>query len=432
MKRSLRYLLSVVLMLALMLTMGTAAFADNAEKELSIEYVSYGVGLPDEPGVDAHGLKNADITIDGVSWKTRVEDDRLYVHVLDLAAAKLLRGCAAEAKELGLDYSKLYIEDGLIQVKDDVPAAEAEELRGKLDSLTAYAVIGLVAGDEFDVGNGEDLKLKVKVAGFVTGASDSGSGDANIEVGVKGVEIGVTHNMDDLLNEYKSAAVAATSTTLFVAYRGVTAYSWSRANETEPAAQKTEGAAEEPEDPSAKYEYEFLGRNCISDVFLTKAAGDTNQYYVKIVGVRDEFIKLAELAKADLTNISVDYGDGGILDQNSNYVTLSLTSNGKLGSEIIVATDPEGSNVVMTVKLRNETPGPEEFYQESGEGGDTGLEPVEKAPDENYADPVSYGSSVEYPPEEGKGVEVVPETSDTAEVILRDTVYAAGEMGSLE
>lgn len=109
MKRSLRYLLSAALMFALMLTMGTAAFADNAEKELPIEYVSYGVGLPDEPGVDAHGLENADITIDGVSWKTRVEDGKLYVHVLDIAAAKLLRGCADAAKELGLDYSKLYI-----------------------------------------------------------------------------------------------------------------------------------------------------------------------------------------------------------------------------------------------------------------------------------------------------------------------------------
>ncbi len=64
-----------------------------------------------------------------------------------------------EAKELGLDYAKLYIENGLIQVREDVPSAEAEELRAGLDELTRAAVIGLVAGDRFDVGNGGDVKL---------------------------------------------------------------------------------------------------------------------------------------------------------------------------------------------------------------------------------------------------------------------------------
>lgn len=163
MKKPLRYMLSLVLMLALMLSMGTAAFADKTDSGLPVEYVTYGVGLPDAPGVDRHELGYDDITIDGVSWRTKTSEDKLYVYVLDLAAAKLLRSCADEAKELGLDYAKLYIENGLIQVREDVPSAEAEELRAGLDELTRAAVIGLVAGDRFDVGNGGDVKLQVVV-----------------------------------------------------------------------------------------------------------------------------------------------------------------------------------------------------------------------------------------------------------------------------
>ena len=64
MKKPLRYMLSVVLMLALMLSMGTAAFADKTDSELPVEYVTYGVGLPDAPGVDRHELGDDDITID--------------------------------------------------------------------------------------------------------------------------------------------------------------------------------------------------------------------------------------------------------------------------------------------------------------------------------------------------------------------------------
>ncbi len=94
MKKPLRYMLSVMLMLALMLSMGTAAFADKTDSELPVEYVTYGVGLPDAPGVDRHELGDDDITIDGVSWRTKTSEDKLYVYVLDLAAAKLLRSCA--------------------------------------------------------------------------------------------------------------------------------------------------------------------------------------------------------------------------------------------------------------------------------------------------------------------------------------------------
>ena len=93
MKKPLRYMLPLVLMLALMLSMGTAAFADKTDSGLPVEYVSYGVGLSDAPGVDKHGLGDDDITIDGVSWRTDTTEDALHVHVrrgrLDLFLQRL-------------------------------------------------------------------------------------------------------------------------------------------------------------------------------------------------------------------------------------------------------------------------------------------------------------------------------------------------------
>lgn len=230
MKKPLLYVLSVVLMLALMLSMGTAAFADKTDSGLPVEYVSYGVGLSDEPGVDKHGLGDDGITIDGVSWKPKTSEDKLYVHILDLAAAKLLRGCTDEAKELGIDYAKLYIENGLIQVKEEVPSAEAEELRAKLDKLTYAAVIGVVAGDVFDVGNGGEVKLQVVVAGFVTGAAkETAAEQETVKSGLEVKGIGTPYNKGEVdLDEVNNTNFAGvTTTTIYVAYGGATRYEYS-------------------------------------------------------------------------------------------------------------------------------------------------------------------------------------------------------------
>lgn len=397
MKKPLRYMLSVMLMLALMLSMGTAAFADKTDSGLPVEYVTYGVGLPDAPGVDRHELGDDDITIDGVSWRTKTSEDKLYVYVLDLAAAKLLRSCADEAKELGLDYAKLYIENGLIQVREDVPSAEAEELRAGLDELTRAAVIGLVAGDRFDVGNGGDVKLQVVVTGFVTGGGEAAEpGTEENGLDVKGIGVPFDKN-----NGYDTSGVTGenyagvTKTTIYIMYGGVTWYGSSGID-----CQNLDEELPPPEEmPNYSEGGGFAG--------VAKAKDDTNNYYIKIVGLSGEaeFIPVDNLASlGDDPNAIWDARVADIVGRDMY---------GKLADSVIIATDPEGNNIVMTINLKDDTAKAEEVISEDGTES--------KTPD-GYNDPKKVNRDLQYAPE--NIVEADRTGESTADVTVRDTVIA--------
>ena len=399
MKKPLRYVLSVVLMLALMLSMGTAAFADKTDSGLPVEYVSYGVGLSDEPGVDKHGLGDDGITIDGVSWKPKMSEDKLYVHILDLAAAKLLRGCTDEAKELGIDYAKLYIENGLIQVKEEVPSAEAEELRAKLDKLTYAAVIGVVAGDRFDVGNGGDVKLQVVVTGFVTGGGEAAEpGTEENGLDVKGIGVPFDKN-----NGYDTSGVTGenyagvTRTTIYIMYGGVTWY-----GDSGPECYSLDEELPPPEEmPNYSERSGFAG--------VAKAKDDTNNYYIKIVGLSGEaeFIPVDDLA-------SLGDDPNAIWDARvADIVGRDMEDYGKLADSVIIATDPEGNNIVMTINLKDDTAKAEEVISEDGTES--------KTPD-GYNDPEKVNRDLQYAPEDI--VEADRTGESTADVTVRDTVIA--------
>lgn len=399
MKKPLRYVLSVMLMLALMLSMGTAAFADKTDSELPVEYVSYGVGLSDEPGVDKHGLGDDGITIDGVSWKPKMSEDKLYVHILDLAAAKLLRGCTDEAKELGIDYAKLYIENGLIQVKEEVPSAEAEELRAKLDKLTYAAVIGVVAGDRFDVGNGGDVKLQVVVTGFVTGGGEAAEpGTEENGLDVKGIGVPFDKN-----NGYDTSGVTGenyagvTRTTIYIMYGGVTWY-----GDSGPECYSLDEELPPPEEmPNYSERSGFAG--------VAKAKDDTNNYYIKIVGLSGEaeFIPVDDLASLG------DDPDAIWNARVADIVGRDMEDYGKLADSVIIATDPEGNNIVMTINLKDDTAKAEEVISEDGTES--------KTPD-GYNDPEKVNRDLQYAPEDI--VEADRTGESTADVTVRDTVIA--------
>ena len=399
MKKPLRYMLSVMLMLALMLSMGTAAFADKTDSELPVEYVTYGVGLPDAPGVDRHELGDDDITIDGVSWKPKTSEDKLYVHILDLAAAKLLRGCTGEAKELGIDYAKPYIENGLIQVKEDVPTAEAEELRTKLGKLTYAAVIGVVAGDRFDVGNGGDVKLQVVVTGFVTGGGEAAEpGTEENGLDVKGIGVPFDKN-----NGYDTSGVTGenyagvTKTTIYIMYGGVTWYGSSG-----PDCMNLDEELAPPEEmPNYSERGGFAG--------VAKAKDDTNNYYIKIVGLSGEaeFIPVDDLA-------SLGDAPDAIWDARvADIVGRDMEDYGKIADSVIIATDPEGNNIVMTINLKDDTAKVEEVISEDGTES--------KTPD-GYNDPEKVNRDLQYAPEDI--VEADRTGESTADVTVRDTVIA--------
>ena len=433
MKKPLRYVLSVMLMLALMLSMGTAAFADKTDSGLPVEYVSYGVGLSDEPGVDKHGLGDDGITIDGVSWKPKMSEDKLYVHILDLAAAKLLRGCTDEAKELGIDYAKLYIENGLIQVKEDVPSAEAEELRAKLDKLTYAAVIGVVAGDVFDVGNGGEVKLQVVVAGFVTGAAKETAAEQETVKSVLEVKgIGTPYNKGEVdLDEVNNTNFAGvTTTTIYVAYGGATRYEYSA------SPLSSDGLDGGELQPDYEPKYKLSERMRSGRVGVANAEGDENKYYIKIVGIGNEpkFIPVDDLASM---------GDDA-WDAMKN-----IAENGVLATEIIVATDQDGNNIVMTIKLTDDTadlnklrreqypPAGEVEPAEGEDGGDISLSDAAPGGEENEEPGEGSGEGESNEPSDkyhvvsgtGEGqydpndiIEVKPTGDDTADVTVRDTV----------
>ncbi len=398
MKKPLRYMLSVMLMLALMLSMGTAAFADKTDSELPVEYVTYGVGLPDAPGVDRHELGDDDITIDGVSWRTKTSEDKLYVYVLDLAAAKLLRSCADEAKELGLDYAKLYIENGLIQVREDVPSAEAEELRAGLDELTRAAVIGLVAGDRFDVGNGGDVKLQVVVTGFVTGggeAAEPGTEENGLDVKGLGVPYDKNYRYDTSGVTGENYA-GVTTTTIYIAYGGVTWYGGG------PSCLSID-----EETPSTEKLPDYVERSGFAGV--AKAKDDTNNYYIKIVGLSGEaeFIPVDDLASLGDDSNAIWYA------RVADIVGRDMEDGGKLADSVIIATDPEGNNIVMTINLKDDTAKAEEVISEDGTES--------KTPD-GYNDPKKVNRDLQYAPE--NIVEADRTGESTADVTVRDTVIA--------
>lgn len=396
MKKPLRYMLSVMLMLALMLSMGTAAFADKTDSELPVEYVTYGVGLPDVPGVDRHELGDDDITIDGVSWRTKTSEDKLYVYVLDLAAAKLLRSCADEAKELGLDYAKLYIENGLIQVREDVPSAEAEELRARLDELTRAAVIGLVAGDRFNVGNGGDVKLQVVVTGFVTGggeAAEPGTEENGLDVKGVGVEVG---NSADYGNFTGKKFGGVTTTTIYIMYGGTTWYDCSGSGgEVKPSCYDSESTPPPQEISSVTRRDGFVG--------IAKAEGDENQYWIKVIGIGEEkFVPVKDLSTFDDNEDWYNW-IADIVDLDS----------GELAEKIIIGSkenDSDDMNVVMEINLKDDTATPEEIYEEDGSL-------KQEVP--NYDKPNSNG---EYEPENGKDIDINETGENSADVALRNTV----------
>lgn len=411
MKKPLRYVLSVVLMLALMLSMGTAAFADKTDSGLPVEYVSYGVGLSDEPGVDKHGLGDDGITIDGVSWKPKMSEDKLYVHILDLAAAKLLRGCTDEAKELGIDYAKLYIENGLIQVKEEVPSAEAEELRAKLDKLTYAAVIGVVAGDVFDVGNGGEVKLQVVVAGFVTGAQETEASKSGLDV--KGIGV-VTENgetdMEATIKKGMDAVSKIERTTVFIIYGGTTEYysDWT------PPKYSLETDNDQPADDGDAL---LTHTNKSGWAGIANAKDDNTKYYIKVIGLNGdgggEYVQIGDLSKVDPSANPDDF-DGML-------VSIIGNKDGELADRIIVSTDGTDDGIVMTIDLKDGTAKQKDLYDKEGLLMDAAPDGYEE-PDNKEDYNVVYEPSVN---EDGSKNDIVIKVEgDTAEVTVRDTVTA--------
>lgn len=401
MKKQLKFTLALALSLALLFSLGAAAFADTAEDGLPLEYVSYGVGLPDPAPVDMHELGAEDITLEGVSYDARTEDGHIYIRLSDLAAAKLLRESRDKAAELGLDYAKIYIADGVIFAKDTGNADEVKEVQGLISALKQGAAIGISVDDIFDLGNAGDVKLHVKIRGFAYGDAGSGAAPAS-----SGGSSGEKRALDVKALDMEKSIERPEVTTVYFYYYGLTGYDtvldygseWDCYSEGEDGGDIDLGGEDggdidlggdevEPDKPGITRQRAFMLSLALA--YSQKDIDDGVQYYVWING---ENIKIPPLN-----------GKGDWLDDEGSFLAKDasgLTWNNFLKSDIVngltnkdfdsdslstvkikITTDAAGNNVVKTIDFNNVTPKEEEVLDLNEDGDAYVIKDAEDAPD---------------------------------------------------
>lgn len=396
MKKQLKFTLALALSLALLFSLGAAAFADTAEDGLPLEYVSYGVGLPDPAPVDMHELGAEDITLEGVSYDARTEDGHIYIRLSDLAAAKLLRESRDKAAELGLDYAKIYIADGVIFAKDTGNADEVKEVQGLISALKQGAAIGISVDDIFDLGNAGDVKLHVKIRGFAYG--DAGNGASS------GGSTGEKRALDVKALDMEKSIERPEVTTVYFYYYGLTGYDTVLDSDVRCYSEGEDGGDidlggedggdidlgggdEEPVKPGIKTQRAFMLSLALA--YSQKDIDDGVQYYVWINGKN---IKIPPLNSG-----------GKWLDDEGSFLAKDasgLTGNELLKSDIMgaltnmdfdsdslstvkikVTTDAAGNNVVKTIDFNNVTPEAKEVLDLNEDGDAYVIKDAEDAPE---------------------------------------------------
>lgn len=448
MKKQLKFTLALALSLALLFSLGAAAFADTAEDGLPLEYVSYGVGLPDPAPVDMHELGAEDITLDGVSYDARTEDGHIYIRLSDLAAAKLLRESRDKAAELGLDYAKIYIADGVIFAKDTGNADEVKEVQGLISALKQGAAIGISVDDIFDLGNAGDVKLHVKIRGFAYGDAGSGAAPAS-----SGGSTGEKRALDVKALDKEKSIERPEVTTVYFYYYGLTGYDTvlDISSERDFYSEGEDGGdidlgggnidldggnidldggdigliggddEEEPVKPDIKTQRAFqLG---LALAYSQKDIGDGVQYYVWINGKN---IKIPPLN-----------GKGEWLDDEGSFPAkdaVGLTGNKLLNSDIMngltnqdfdfdslptveikITTDAAGNNVVKTIDFKNVTPGQDDVLDYNKDSNSYAIKDV--APDGYEKDTSGAYPSDAFVPED-KNMDVPDDAIDNSDVTI--------------
>lgn len=358
MKKQLKFTLALALSLALLFSLGAAAFADTAEDGLPLEYVSYGVGLPDPAPVDMHELGAEDITLEGVSYDARTEDGHIYIRLSDLAAAKLLRESRDKAAELGLDYAKIYIADGVIFAKDTGNADEVKEVQGLISALKQGAAIGISVDDIFDLGNAGDVKLHVKIRGFAYGDAGNGAAPAS-----SGGSTGEKRALDVKALDKEKSIERPGVTTVYFYYYGQTSYFTATDSGTLPSCYSS---GEEGEDggnidlggETVQPEIDILHRFTlgIALAYSQQDLDNGTEYYVWINGKSIQILPMNGETKYDEYNyLAEDATDQTLNELLGSDVMGYITGTDSLPT-IKISTDAAGSNIVKTIDFNNVTP----------------------------------------------------------------------------
>lgn len=348
MKTHLRRLLMCCLLL---LILPMAAFAE--ENELPVEWVRYGYGLPNPASVDAHGLTEEAITLEGVAYAPKLENGRVYVRLEDLAAAKLVRENGDALQTLGLAVSDLQIENGQLKAP------------GKEEALARFlstAGVGVSLNDSFTLANAGEGKLIIRIAGFAAKDSTDAAptaGDGEVAVAAKGA----SH-----LDPYEDSPIPRPSvTTVYVYYVGATSY-------------PVDSAA-----PGDNQEQPPLRRVTVSTFLIGVAYSqedlDNGVSYYLTLDSEDPSSAL-NFDIRDENNTSLAPGttykalDAAEKSTNAAYSDTSMNvaghseEAGKMFPIIRLSSDPDGKDIVKNIRFEDKTPAGTEFV-EQGENGHT-------------------------------------------------------------
>lgn len=363
MKKLTKFAFSLVLALVLVLALAVCAHADDS---LPKERVSYGYGAPEAAGVDMHGLLPENITVDGVALDIRCENGKMYLRLTDLASAKLLRDSADKAAELGLDYSTLYISDGVILVREDgLTADEIADIQAKLSELTRDAEIKLTEGDAFAFSNGGETALIVEFGGFIMPPASEKEAEVKAEAEAAPVLLDVkAANAPKTADGYKDYSLdnitvpnKTNVSTVYISYCGVSVYNGNNTLQSDSGVTTS-----------------AWNMNRSGYVFLVKAEDDTNDYFICVsygddddtppsytqmhdAGALSENETMTENKEAfSIVEVSDKSGDAIAASETGGNTEKKPDENSsqyKLAQTITIATDEAGQNVVKTINLKD-------------------------------------------------------------------------------
>lgn len=357
MKKLSKFAFSLALALALIFALAVCAYADASVPR---EIVAYGYGMPEAAPVDMHGLSPDSITLDGIALSVRCEDGKMFLRLTDLASAKLLRDSADKAKELGLDYSKLYISDGVILVREDgLTAEEIADIQAKLSELTRNAEIKVSEGEAFAFSNGGETALIVELGGFIMPPAPEKQSEAaadNVKLDVKSAKVNADKERE-IINSgnFDPSAISvperSSVSTVYISYVGAS---------------------------GAQFEDNTLKASIVESwksgyAFLVKAEDDTNDYYICVSYGDDSSSTYTQMYDAGALKEGESMTEGeeafSIVKEDTKYTgedtpAVASETDGKneqdpeeksykLAKTITIATDSAGQNVVKTINLKD-------------------------------------------------------------------------------
>lgn len=360
MRKAFRLILALAVMLTVVLSLGVCASADDLPREK----VGFGFGMPEAAAVPAHDLTDDAVTLDGVSFNARIEDGKVYIRIVDLAAVNLLRENASAAEALGLDYAGLYIDRGLILVKADGKTAdEIAAIEEKLAALKAQsAPIGVSVGDEYTLASGGADRLIVVVADLVYGSAAAEDASAPAPAEDKPV-------IDVVSKSTAAGSDRPADTTVYFSF----SYGWEyylaeqnttgEGGEDSPAPNAADNAS-----PSAGYSYDtdkirYLG--CKAGI--VRGEGDTNEYYV--------FVDFGDGSEPTFVRIETGDSYGEVEKNTGKHISAIRKASGpysednlerdKLAERILISTDGTMAGVVKTILINDATPAADKFFNEN-------------------------------------------------------------------